>query len=201
MKLTTTLNKIRASSPCTSGWKKLLSHLGTDFNPDAEINLLTVLESNCVTDMLWARSATEQDSKRIASQLAIEFAEQSLPIFENRHPEDQRPRRAIQAARDYLDGKIDLEALREARVHAAAAAAAADDAADDADDAGGGDAAAYAAYAATYAAAAATYAADYAATDAAADYAADAATYAAADYAREKAREKQADIIRMILEA
>ena len=198
MKLTTTLNKIRTSSPCTSGWKKLLSHLGTDFNPDAEINLLTVLESNGVTDMLWMLRATEQDSKRIASQLAIEFAEQSLPIFENRHPEDQRPRRAIQAARDYLDGKIDLEALRKARVHAA-----------DAADAAGAAAHAYAAYAADAAAhAACAYAVSADAADAAAHAACAAAhvayAYAAsadADATRKKAREKQADIIRMILEA
>ena len=118
MKLTTTLNKIRSCGPCTSGWKKLLVHLGSDFNPDAEINLLTVLESNGVADMLWTLRATEQDSKRIASQLAIEFAEQALPIFEQRRPNDERPRRAIQAARDYLDGKIDLAALRKARAAA-----------------------------------------------------------------------------------
>ena len=171
MKLTTTLNKIRACGPCTSGWRTLIKHLGEDFDPDAEINLLTILESNGVADMLWTLRATDQDSKRIASQLAIEFAEQALPIFEKRRPNDERPRKAIHAARDYLDGKISLEELQACRSHDAAYAA-------------------YAAYA-TYAADAA-YAA-YAAYDAAyATYAAD---------AREKARERQAEIIRMILEA
>ena len=126
MKLTTTLNKIRACSPCISGLKKLLSRLGTDFNPDAEINLLTVLESNGVADMLWTLRATEQDSKRIASQLAIEFAEQALPIFEARLPNDLRPRQAIQAARDYLDGTIVLAALRKASDAASYAASYAD---------------------------------------------------------------------------
>ena len=179
MKLTTTLNKIRACSPCTSGWQTLLKHVGKDFNPDAEINLLTILQSNGVVDMLWTLRATDQDSKRIASQLAIEFAEQALPIFEKRRPDDARPRKAIQAARDYLDGKISLEELQACQSHAAYADA---------------DAAAYAAYAAAYAdadaaAAFATYADDAA-------YAADAAAYAA----REKAREKQAEIIRTILE-
>ena len=199
MKLTTTLNKIRACSPCASGWRKLVNHLGEDFDPNAEINLLTVLESNDVADMLWTLRATDQDSKRVASQLAIEFAEQALPIFEKRRPNDERPRKAIQAARDYLDGKISLEELRACRSHADAAADAA------ADDAYAADAyahAAHAAHAATYAADAAAYAAH--AADAAA-YAADAAAYAAhaaADvYAREKVRRKQAEIIRMILEA
>ena len=196
MKLTTTLNKIRDFSPCTSGWKKLLSHVGTDFDPDAEINLLTVLESNGVGDMLWTLRATEQDSKRIASQLAIEFAEQALPIFEKRRPDDLRPRQAIQAARDYLDGKIDAAALQNAR--AAAAAAYADSAA----------AFATAAFAfadsATAIAAAAVYASDAAAaaTTTTAVYASDAAASAAsaAHPTREKARQKQAEIIKMVLE-
>lgn len=176
MKLTTTLNKIRACSPCTSGWQTLLKHVGKDFDPDAEINLLTILESNGVADMLWALRATDQDSKRIASQLAIKFAEQALPIFEERRPNDARPRNAIQAARDYLDGKISLEGLRAYRSHAYAAADAAV-------------AVAVAADAAAYAAAGAA--------DAVAAY----AVAAAADaVARKNARQKQAEIIRMILE-
>ena len=216
MKLTTTLNKIRACSPCTSGWQTLLKHVGKDFDPDAEINLLTILESNGVADMLWSLRAT-QDSKRIASQLAIEFAEQALPLFEKRRPNDERPRKAIQAARDYLDGKISLEQLRASRQAGAAAAYAAYAAAADAADAYAA-AAAYAAYvaaadaadayaAATYAAADAAYAAAAAAADATYVAAADATYAAAADAAyaaaaaREKALQKQAEIIRMILEA
>ena len=123
MKLTTTLNKIRACSPCASGWRTLVKHLGEEFDPNAEINLLTVLESNGVADMLWTLRATDH-SKRVASQLAIEFAEQALPLFEKRRPNDERPRKAIQAARDYLDGKISLEELRSCRSHAADAYAA-----------------------------------------------------------------------------
>jgi len=197
MKLTTTLKKIRACGPCASGWRKLVKHLGEDFDPDVEINLLTILESNGVADMLWTLRATDQDSKRIASQLAIEFAEQALPIFEKRRPNDERPREAIQAARDYLDGKISLEELRVCRSHAYAAAYAADAYAADAAYAAAYSAAAYAAADAdadayAYAAAAAAYAADAYAADAAYAYSAD---------AREKSREKQAEIIRMILEA
>ena len=216
MKLTTTLNKIRACSPCASGWQTLLKHVGKDFDPDAEINLLTILESNSVADMLWTLRATNQDSKRIASQLAIEFAEQALPIFEKRRPNDERPRKAIQAARDYLDGKISLEELRASRQAGAAAAYAAYAAAADAADAYAA-AAAYAAYvaaadaaaayaAAAYAAADAAYAAAAAAADATYVAAADATYAAAADAAyaaaaaREKALQKQAEIIRTILE-
>ena len=199
MKLTTTLNKIRACGPCTSGWQTLLKHVGKDFDPDAEINLLTILESNSVADMLWTLRATDQDSKRVASQLAIEFAEQALPIFEKRRPNDERPRKAIQAARDYLDGKISLEELRASRQAGAHTDAYAADAAyaDAAYAYAAAAAAAAAAYAYAYAADAAAYAAAYAAdaayaaaaADAYAAYAADAAAadaaaaYAAAAYA------------------
>ena len=126
-KLTTTLAKIRAASPCTDGYKKLVTHLGgcDAYGRDVEINLLTILDSNRVQDMLWCLRCTDQDSKRIASQLAIEFSAEVLPIFEKFYPTDARPRQAIQAARDYLDGKITRQALLVARCAAAAAAYAA----------------------------------------------------------------------------
>jgi hypothetical protein len=177
MKLTTTLNRIRACSPCTDGWKTLLTHMGPNHDPDAPINLLTVLESNGVQDMLWCLRATEQDSKPVAVELAVLFAESVLPIFEAKFPDDDRPRKAIEAAQAYLRGED------------AACAACAADAADAAD-------AARAAYAAARAAYAAAYAADAAR---AAAYAARAA-YAAADAARAAdASIDQASIIRSVL--
>jgi len=189
MKLTTTLARIRTCSPCTSGWKTLNKFLGEGFDHDTEINLLTILESNGVADMLWCLRATVQDAKSVASQLAIEFAEQALPIFESRSPNDLRPRQAIQAARDFAAGKITKDELAAYAAYAADAADAAY-AAYDADAAYAAYAADAAAYAdAAYAADAAAYAAAYAA------YAAD----AAAD-ARQKARDRQAEIIKMILE-
>ena len=118
-KLTTTLTRIRANAPCVRGWQKLNQYLGKDFDPDTEINLLTILESNGAADMLWALRTTLQDSKRIATQLAIAFAEEVLPIFEKQYPNDRRPRLAIQAAKDYLEGKIGLEKLKKAKSAAA----------------------------------------------------------------------------------
>ena len=96
-------------------------------------------------------------------QFAIGCALVVLPIYENKYPDNKAPREAIQAAKDYLSGSIDIDTLRIKRnaaacaAYAAACAAYADDAAAYADDA-----AAYAAYAAcaAYAAPAAAYAAD-----------------------------------------
>ncbi len=73
----------------------------------------------------------------------------SLPIFEKKYPQDDRPRKAIEAARAWANGKASIDDVRKARAAAA-------DAATDATYAADADAAA------TYAAdaAAATYATD-----------------------------------------
>jgi hypothetical protein len=114
---------------------------------------------------------------------AIYCAEQVLDIFEVNHPKDDRPRKAIQAAKDYLAGKITIDEVRAAAAYADSAAYAA------AANAAYADSAAYAAANAAAYAANAAYAAAYAAANAAADaayaaYAADAPS-ADADFAKD----------------
>jgi len=46
--------------------------------------------------------------------LAIKIAEAVLPIFEEEYPSDNRPRKAIEAARLYLAGEIGVEELEDA---------------------------------------------------------------------------------------
>jgi hypothetical protein len=117
-------------------------------------------------------------------QYAVYAAEQVIDIFENKYPDDKRPREAIEAAKRYLKNPTEGN-KNAARVVAAAANAAA------IDYAAASAAAAYAAANAAYASAAAAYAATnasayasaYAATNAsayAARIAANAAAYAAA---------------------
>jgi hypothetical protein len=115
----------------------------------------------------------DDEAKRayVMVQFAVLCAESVLPIFEASYPKDNRPRKAIEAAKEYLRAKTDAAADAAAdAAHAAHVAYAADAAAD---------AAAYAAYAAhaAHAADAAAYAATYAAYAAA--YAATYAAYAA----------------------
>lgn len=45
---------------------------------------------------------------------AVDCAEHVLHIYESAHPNDDRPRRAIAAARDYAEGRISADALAEA---------------------------------------------------------------------------------------
>lgn len=124
MILTTTLNKLRACNPGADEWVKLLKYLGTGYDPDAEINLLTVLYTNWVGGLLWALRATVQDSSQFGATLALAFGEQALPVCESQHP-DARLRSVIQASRDYLAGKISHEVFATFRRDAVSAAAAA----------------------------------------------------------------------------
>jgi hypothetical protein len=133
--------------------------------------------------------------KRVYVEVAVELAKHVLPLFEKEHPTDERPRKAVEVAANWLRiGKMDFaddaayatRAVEVGRVverqrHVACAAAAARAADDAAAAARAADDAAAAARAADDAAAAAGYTAARAArTAAAAGYAA--AGYAAADY-------------------
>jgi hypothetical protein len=56
----TTLNKIRAHSPCEYGWKKLLTHLGKTQADDEPLSFVTILESNGLDDTLWCCCAAPE---------------------------------------------------------------------------------------------------------------------------------------------
>ena len=116
---------------------------------------------------------------------ACACAETVLPLFEKKYPNDDRPRKAIEAARGWARGAEVVATVRSAAAAAYAAAAAAYAAYAAA-------AAAYAAYAA-YAAAAAAYAADAA-------YAASAAAYDASRSARAGKMKELADLVRSLLQ-
>lgn len=55
----TTLNKIRAKSPCISGWTKLLKNLGKTHADDEPLAITTILESNGLDDTLWCLRAVD----------------------------------------------------------------------------------------------------------------------------------------------
>jgi len=122
--------------------------------------------------LIWLLRKSCKITKPQAVIVAIKCAERVLHVYEKKHPDDNRPRKAIEAALKYYESPTE-ENRKAADAYAA-------DAATDATDA---------AYAAAYAT---TSAAAYAAA-----YAADAAAYAAADaVAKKSERKAQADIIR-----
>ena len=82
----------------------------------------------------------EEDNKFCASQMrlvkeipikvlqyfSIRCAKRVLKFYEKKYPNDKRPALAIQAAEDFLDGKITIKEANAAAAHAADAAYAAD---------------------------------------------------------------------------
>jgi hypothetical protein len=168
MKKTFTKDFIRDNSGCYDRTKTA----ALDFMqvPGATVSAQEILESSISTKDKYWFFAKKVFTKEQNQHLTIGVASIVLEVYEKKYPNDDRPRKAIKAAEDYLADKITIEELRSARAAAAAAASYAA-------------AAAAADAAASYAAAAAAAAADaaaYAAAAAAADAAAYAAAYAAA---------------------
>ena len=77
----TTLNKIRSYSPCESGWKRLLSHLGKTKADDCPVSILTILESNGLDDALWCLRAVDGQDTKIR-KLACTYALQVADLWE-----------------------------------------------------------------------------------------------------------------------
>ena len=111
---TTTLNRIRATSPCEDGWQKLLKHLGKSKADDEPLELLTVLDSNGLEDALWVLFNAMPDD-RLARHFQAWCAEQVLHHFESYRPNDSRVRDQIAVLRND-------DATSEARVAARVAA-------------------------------------------------------------------------------
>src|SRR5579863_171873 len=148
---------------CSDGIRWFVSH---------KVSLLTDLVLALVVDnhadyARWLLSHLMTHSQRI--MWAVFSAEQAIESFEKVYPDDMRPRKAIQAAKDFLAGKIDASAAYSAAYSATSATYSA----------------AYSAASATYSAASAAYSAAYSATSAtysaaSAAYSATSAAYSAA---------------------
>jgi hypothetical protein len=121
--ITTTLNRIRANLPCSSGWERLLKGLGKTQADDEPLSYLTILEHNGLDDALWALRA-EPQHERIWRHMACDFADTVRHL---------RPHadctKAVQVARLYADGYATTVEMDAARVAARAAARAAAEAA------------------------------------------------------------------------
>jgi hypothetical protein len=178
MVMIVTKEQIKALNPCTDAWRWYLSEKQDEKTPDLSALLLVTNKENAS----WARWLfTRLMTVSQRREIAIYAAEQVLPLFTAEYPNDDRPQKAINAAKAVL-----LNDTPENRAAAYAPAYAAYAAADAA--------AAYDAYAAAYTAA---YAAAYAAAGADADADAGAAADVDADAdAVGKRKEMQEQIIR-----
>lgn len=114
--LHTTFALLKEAEACEDRYKHLAKALGgvTKYGKHTPITLVQILETNGLSDALWALRAVPEDQKpardRLARLLACDYAERRLPIFEAKHPDDLRPRQAIEVARRYANGDATLAA-------------------------------------------------------------------------------------------
>ena len=105
----TTLNKIRAKSPCKDGWEQLLKHLRKTKSDDEPLSLLTILDSNGLDDALWCMRAIDGRDKEIRLY-AVWCARQVQHLIQ-----DTRSLAALDVAERYADGEATVEELDAAR--------------------------------------------------------------------------------------
>jgi hypothetical protein len=91
-------------------WNKLLNHLGKTEADDEPLSIATIIQSNGIKDAVWALRAVEGKDKEIRL-FAADCAESVLHIYKKRYPNDDRPRKGIQSARDYANGVIGKDEL------------------------------------------------------------------------------------------
>ena len=111
----TTLNKIRAFQPCEEGWKKLLKHLNKTKADDEQLSIITILDSNGLSDALWCLRAVEGYDKEIRL-FAVWCARRVQHLMS-----DPRSIAAIDVAERYAFGQATDDDLRKAWAAARAA--------------------------------------------------------------------------------
>ena len=121
--LYTTKRLLKKYSACEDRYNYLFERIDAD--EDDVIPLTLIFEINGLDDALWALRAVPQKQKkqrdRIARLMACDFAKSVLPIFEEKYPNDMRPRNAIKIARKFANGNATQEELETARAAGAAA--------------------------------------------------------------------------------
>ena len=122
----TTLNQIRAKSPCQSGWIKLLAYLGKTKADDEPISIVTILDSNGLDDALWCLQAVKGREREIRL-FGVWCARQVQHLMT-----DPRSIAALDVSERFANGNATKDELDAARDAAWGAAWGARDAAKDA---------------------------------------------------------------------
>lgn len=118
--ITTTLNRIRAHSPCQSGWTQLLKGLGKTAGDDEPLPFAEIVRINGIDDALWCCRA-EPQYDREWRLFAVWCARQVEHLMT-----DPRSKAALDVAERYANGEAtsaELAAAWDAARDAASAAA------------------------------------------------------------------------------
>lgn len=108
----TTLNRIRAQSPCQEGWAKLLKSLDKTAADDEPLSFVTILDSNGLDDALWCCRAEPQHAS-LWRHFAVDCAESVRHLMT-----DARSTAALDVARRHANGEATDQELAAARAAA-----------------------------------------------------------------------------------
>jgi len=99
--INTTFRLAQEEGACISSYRKMAEYLGgiAKYGRDTPIPLDTVLEVCGLDDALWSLRCTIEDSRAFRIEFACRCAERVLHFYEEKYPDDDRPRKAIEAAR------------------------------------------------------------------------------------------------------
>jgi len=116
----TTFALAKESEACETSYKKFAEHVGgvRKYGKDTPIPLTEILDVLGIDDALWCLRCTIEDTEKESRLLACDYAEHVLHIYEQRHPNDKRPRIAIEVSRRYAQGEAtrsELNAAGDAR--------------------------------------------------------------------------------------
>jgi len=99
--INTTFRLAQKEGACISSYRKMAEYLGgiAKYGRDTPIPLDTVLEVCGLDDALWSLRCTIEDSRAFRIEFACRCAERVLHFYEEKYPNDDSPRKAIEAAR------------------------------------------------------------------------------------------------------
>jgi len=98
----TTLKVLRDNGACRKRYDYLVSKIG---DVKCRIGLEEILEHNGIEDAIWALCSVKFTNKYLRDwyNFKADCAEMVLENYEKQYPGDDRPRKAIEAARNYKD--------------------------------------------------------------------------------------------------
>ena len=111
--LHTTFRKAKEMRACSSEYDEMAKFLGgvETYGEDTPVPLDKVLDICGLDAALWSLRCIIEPAAREIRLLASDFAEHTLSIYEEKYPDDKRPRRVIEVNRKYAEGKATKEEL------------------------------------------------------------------------------------------
>ncbi len=105
--LHTTFNRAKKAGACIESYKKMAKALGgiSKYGKDTPIPLDKIVEVCGLPNAIWTFKCTLESSEYILIEFACQCAEHTLHFYEDKYPDDKRPRKAIQAARRCITDK------------------------------------------------------------------------------------------------